>query len=128
MNKKNEVNIDAVAEETMKELDLSRKSPKLKTIVVHPELYQALVLGKGMLTVKWAQLGQRPEGAPTVPSFADVIVDWYNRENHFGQLMSEIIRAHPEVKPIIEEVAKQNPDHYKLVEAMLSTIGKTRSK
>lgn len=126
MNKGNKVDIDLAAKETMNKFNLSRGSPKVKTIVVHPELYQALVMGKGMLTMDWAQLGQRPEGASSVPTFADVIVEWHNRGNHFAQLMSRIIRQHPELKPIIEEVAKQDPEHYRLVEAMLETIGKPK--
>ena len=127
MNAKHAVNIDAVAEETVKELDLSRKSPKLKTIVVHPQLYQRLVLGKGTLTIDWAQPGQRPEGAPTIPTFADVIVNWHNEGLHFGQLMRRIIRQHPELKTIIAEAAKQNPKHYKLVKGMLNTVGNTKT-
>ncbi len=127
MNEENAKNIDKRARETMNKFELSRKSPKVKTIVVHPELYQELVLEKGMLTMKWADLNQRPEGAASTPTFADVIVENINRANGFAELMSRIIRLHPEVKSIIEAVSKQDPKHYKLVEGILSTIGKDES-
>jgi len=55
-------------------------------------------------------------------------VENINRANHFAQLMSRIIREHPELKPIIEEVAKQDPEHYKLVEPMLRVLGKRKSR
>lgn len=103
------------------------KIPGSKTIVVHPELYQRMVMGKAAMMMAWADPAKRPEGAPSTPSFDDLIVYVFNRADHFAQLMSKIISQHPEVKPVIEEVAKQNPEYYKLVEPMLSVLGKRKS-
>jgi len=99
------------------------KIPGSKTIVVHPELYQRLVYEKAALTILWQQPSyKRPKGAPSTATFADVIAENINRANHFAQLVSTIIRLHPELKPIIEEVGRQDPEYYKLVEPMLYFI------
>ena len=105
-----------------------RRVPGAKTIVVYPELYHRLVIEKAMLTILWQQPSyKRPEGAPSTATYADVIAENINRANHFAQLMSTIIRLHPELKPIIEEVGRKDPEYYKLVEPMLNFIGKPKS-
>jgi len=104
------------------------KIPGSKTIVVHAELYQRLVIGKAALMMVWADPDKRPEGASSNATFADVIVETFNRADHFAQLMARIITSHPEFKPWIEEAAKEDPELYKLVESMLSVLGKRKSR
>jgi hypothetical protein len=105
-----------------------RVLPESKTIVVRPELYQRLVIGRAAMMLEWSDPNKRPEGSPSTPTFTDLIVYVFSRADHFAQLMSKIIRQHPELRPIIEQVTRQDNEEYKLVEPMLMVRGKPKSK
>ena len=89
------------------------KEQKPRLIQVHSELYRYLVIMKG------ADMQISAEEV----TFADVIATRINRANHFAQLISRLIRTHPETKKAIEDTAKSlGEEHYKLVEPMLRCI------
>ena len=101
--------------------DKPEEKPKMPTkmIQVHLELYQYLMRAKGGLIL---QLGKDV-------TLADAIVFEINNANHYGQLISRLVRNHPEVKPFIEEAARQfGQEHLDLVEPILRTIGKAKKE
>lgn len=50
--------------------------PKKERILVHPDVYKKLCLGLIHLTKKW-----NDKELKYVPTFSDVIEDWYDRAN-----------------------------------------------
>ena len=105
----------------MTKQDKPEEKPKMPTkmIQVHPELYQYLILAKGGYILK---LGRDV-------TFADVIAFEINESNYAKQVLSLLVRNHPEVKPFIEEAARHfGQEHLDLVEPILSVIGKPKQE
>jgi len=118
----NVVNIVSTADKVDSEKIIA-KTPGSKTIVVHSELYQRLVLEKAMLTMKWCELNQRPDGAPSTPTFADVIIEKINKANSLGVLVSRLVRDYPEERERIAKIAIEE-DSYEYVKGIVENVGK----
>ena len=88
----------------------------VKMVQVSDEIYETLMLYKGMLmTIR-----------KMATTFDDVIAAEINKANHFAQLMSMLIRTHPECKVAIEETAKtMGEEYFALVKPMLSRKSKS---
>jgi hypothetical protein len=99
------------------------KSPGSKTIVVHSALFQKLVLKKAALTMKWCELNQRPDGAPSTPTFADVITEEINKGNALIVLVSRLVREFPEERERIAKITKEE-DSYEYVKGIVEIVGK----
>jgi predicted CopG family antitoxin len=123
LNKEIKESIDTIGTETRKEFESSEKLPKVKTIVVHPELYQRLVLERAALTMTWADPNKRPKDAPLTPSFADVITNIYNEKNHLAQIISMLVRKYPDIRSKVKETAEEL-NVYEDVKTIVEIVGK----
>ena len=118
LNVVNVVNIltaenDKEIELAVKEFDHVNENTS-KNIVVHGGLYKHLLLAKAGLLVK----GKEPA------TFENAIIEYVNKANQLGQLISILMRTYPETKPWIVELSKDvSPELYERMNGIAKVIG-----